>query len=90
MVIINKFNINTEMSKSIEEYIQAEGIKLLARIPFDKNFVKAIQSSKSIVEFDNSYKNIFKDIWDEIQNNLLNDMKSDSNKNSISYQTVSI
>ena len=71
-VIINKFNINTEMSKSIEQFIEPEGISLLAKIPFDKQFIKAIQNSKSIIEYDHSYENRFKIIWDDIQKIILN------------------
>jgi MinD superfamily P-loop ATPase len=71
-VIINKFDINIEMSKSIQEYTRSEGVRLLAKIPFDKNFIKAIQNSKSVIEYDSAYKDRFNDIWNEIQNNLLN------------------
>jgi MinD superfamily P-loop ATPase len=70
-VIINKFDINTEMSKTIEEYLKPEGISLLAKIPFDKQFIKAIQNSKSIIEYDHSYENRFKIIWDDIQKIIL-------------------
>ncbi len=66
-VIINKYDINVEMSGNIEEYIHSEGIPLLAKIPFDKMFVKAIQNSKSIIEFDKSYESKFKNIWTEIE-----------------------
>ena len=71
-VIINKYNINTDMSKSIEQFIESEGISLLAKIPFDKKFIKAIQNSKSIIEYDHSYKSKFKIIWDDIQKIILN------------------
>ena len=71
-VIINKFDINTEMSKSIEQFIEPHGISLLAKIPFDKQFIKAIQNSKSIIEYDHSYENRFKIIWDDIQKIILN------------------
>lgn len=71
-VIINKFDMNTEMSKSIEQYIEPQGISLLAKIPFDKQFIKAIQNSKSIIEYDHSYENRFKIIWDDIQKIILN------------------
>lgn len=66
-VIINKFDINADMSRNIEEFINSERIKLLAKIPFDKNFIKAIQNSKSIIEYDLSYRTRFKIIWDDIQ-----------------------
>lgn len=71
-VIINKFNINNQISNSIEEYIESSGIKLLAKIPFDKNFIKAIQNSRSINNYDHSYSIKFKEIWDEIRKVVLN------------------
>lgn len=71
-VIINKFNINDDVSKIIEEYIDSEGVKLLAKIPFDKNFTKAVQSSRSIISYDFSYLNKFKAIWNDIQKVVLN------------------
>jgi MinD superfamily P-loop ATPase len=71
-VIINKFNINNQISNSIEEYIESSGIKLLAKIPFDKNFIKAIQHSRSIINYDHSYSIILKEIWNQIENIVLN------------------
>ncbi len=70
-VIINKFDINADMSRNIEKFISLKGIKLLAKIPFDKKFVQAIQNSKSIIEYDHSYENRFKIIWDDIQKIIL-------------------
>ena len=71
-VLINKFDINTDMSRNIEVFIQSEGIKLLAKIPFDKKFVQAIQNSKSIIEYDHTYESRFKVIWNDIRQILLN------------------
>jgi MinD superfamily P-loop ATPase len=71
-VIINKFDINTDMSRNIEVFIQSEGIKLLEKIPFDKIFVQAIQNSKSIIEYDHTYESRFKAIWNNIRQTLLN------------------
>jgi len=71
-VIINKFDINTDISNSIEDFIKPEGIILLAKIPFDKKFIKAIQNSKSIIEYDLTYVERFKTIWNDIQKNILN------------------
>lgn len=71
-VIINKYDINTDMSKSIEHFIESEGISLLAKIPFDKKFIKAIQNSKSIIKYDHSYKSKFEIIWNDIQKITLN------------------
>jgi MinD superfamily P-loop ATPase len=71
-VIVNKYDINNNMSNIIEQFIESEVISLLAKIPFDKNFIKAIQNSKSIIEYDHSYKSKFKIIWNDIQKIILN------------------
>jgi len=71
-VIINKYDINVEMSRNIEEFIQSVGISLLAKISFDKMFVKAIQNSKSIIEFDKNYESKFKNIWNDIEEIIKN------------------
>lgn len=71
-VIINKYDINTDMSNSIEKFIRPEGISLLAKIPFDKKFIKAIQNSKTIIEYDHAYIDTFKTIWNDIQKVILN------------------
>jgi len=71
-VIINKYDINIEMSKNIEEFIQSQGISLLDKVLFDKTFVKAIQNSKSIIEFDKNYESKFKNIWNSIERIIKN------------------
>jgi MinD superfamily P-loop ATPase len=71
-VIINKHSINDDVSKSIEEFIDSAGIKLLAKIPFDKNFIKAVQDSRSIINYNPLYFEKFKSIWNDIQLMVLN------------------
>ncbi len=71
-VIINKFDINEDVSRYIEDFIKSENIILLSKICFDKNFIKAVQSSRSIISYDPSYLNKFKSIWNEIQKVVLN------------------
>jgi MinD superfamily P-loop ATPase len=69
-VIINKCNINDEMSNQIEKHIVSQGIKLLAKIPFDRKFIEAIQNSRSVTEYEYSYKRTFNSIWNDIHNSL--------------------
>ena len=71
-VIINKYDINVEMSGNIEEFIRSEEIPLIAKIPFDKMFVKAIQNSKSIIELDKNYESKFINIWNDIEEIIKN------------------
>lgn len=49
--IINKFDINLEMSIKIEAFLNSERIPLLGKIPFDTDMVLAMIEKKSIVEY---------------------------------------
>lgn len=42
VVAINKFDINPEMTKEIEEYCDLNDIKVVLRMPFDKKIVESI------------------------------------------------
>lgn len=49
--IINKYNINNQVTHEIEAFLKASDIQLLAKIPFDKQMVEAMIESKTIVEY---------------------------------------
>jgi MinD superfamily P-loop ATPase len=51
VAVINKYNINSDITKVIEDYLISEGIPLLMKIPFDKEVVHAMTEGKSIVEY---------------------------------------
>jgi MinD superfamily P-loop ATPase len=63
--IINKYDINIEIALEIEQYLNSEGIRLLARIPFDKEMVEAMVEGKTIVEYNpGSYTtSLIKETW---------------------------
>ncbi len=50
-VIINKFDLNEEMSITIEAYCTQEGIAVTGKIPFDPQVVEAMVHCKSIIEY---------------------------------------
>ncbi len=50
--IINKADINEEMSQLISAYLDENNIDLLARLPYDENFTRAMVAEKTIVEYD--------------------------------------
>lgn len=50
--VINKCDINKNVADQIEEYLESENIKVLARFPFDKRIVKAMAEGKTIIEYD--------------------------------------
>jgi len=50
-VIVNKYDLNSDMTKKIEEYCKKNEITLLEKIPFDKNVVESIIEGKTIIEY---------------------------------------
>jgi len=50
--IINKFDIHSEVTEEIEEFLEAQSIPLLGKLPFDECVVKAMLAGQSIPEFD--------------------------------------
>lgn len=50
-VIINKFDLNTNMANSIENYCDEKNIAVIGKIPFDPQIVEAMVHCKSIIEF---------------------------------------
>lgn len=70
-VCINKYDINTNMSDKIAEYLHTNNITLLGKIPYDNSFTKAQRLSQSIIEYkENNLQPIIKNIYSTIINNL--------------------
>ncbi len=67
--IINKFDLNEEMSQNIEEYLNKEGIEVVAKLPYDETFTKALAVAKPIVEYDKNGKlsSLVTKAWEEIK-----------------------
>ena len=51
MAIINKYNINAEISDEISSFLKNLNIPLIAKIPYSEDFVSAMVAGKSIVEY---------------------------------------
>ena len=50
-VITNKYDLNVEMAQQIENFCTENGVRTIAKIPFDKQVVEAMIQCKSIVEY---------------------------------------
>jgi len=71
LLIINKFDINLQMTNRIEETAKELGIKLLGRMPFDPLVNEAVNHLKTIVEYPESEASkslikIYKQLKEEI------------------------
>jgi len=67
--IINKYDLNLEMTQKIEEFLQKENSKVIAKLPYNETFAKAMSEAKTIVEYDKN-SDISKEIqkvWNEIK-----------------------
>jgi MinD superfamily P-loop ATPase len=67
-VVINKFDLNDENSKTIEEYCKSKGIPIAGKILFSKEVSKSIVNEVPAVEYckDGVAKEIIK-IWNEVR-----------------------
>jgi len=70
LVCINKYDINEENSRRIENYCYKEGIKVAAKIPFDNVVTQAIVSGIPVVEYSsNKVTQQIKKLWQVVSVN---------------------
>jgi len=69
-VIINKYDLNSDMSDQIEDWCRQNRITIAGLLPFDRQMVEAMIMGKSITEFnpDNGISKKIKIIWNKITN----------------------
>lgn len=67
--LINKFDINVDITTTIEAFLKEQNIPLLAKIPFDKTMVEAMTEGKTIVEYapDSYIAGQIKAVWQMIK-----------------------
>ncbi len=65
--IINKFDLNKNVSDKIEQFLSAENIDKLAKLPYDKIFTEAMTEGVTVVEYiDSRSKTTIKNTWEKI------------------------
>ena len=71
-VIINKSDINNRISEEIQEKVKSSGKEILGEIPYDREFIDALQDGKSIIEYNNDsgLSSLVREIYEKINNNL--------------------
>ncbi|MDD2399420.1 MAG: ATP-binding protein [Sulfurovum sp.] len=69
--IINKYDLNAEITNEIEAFLQEEHISLAAKVAYDETFAKALSQAKTIVEYgDSNLKAEIEQSWQNIKNIL--------------------
>ncbi len=61
-IIINKYDLNKEQAGLVEEFAKRNDLKILAKIPFDKKFAKALTEMVPIIEYEKGYEKVFNEI----------------------------
>ena len=71
IVCINKYDINPNNTKEIEEFCKGENIPIVGEIPYDITITRAMVNEQSIIEYSNGQlsKSIQK-MWEEIRGRL--------------------
>ncbi len=66
--IINKYDINKDVTKDIIQFLNDEAIEYIASLPYDENFTKAMTFGKTIVEYDKGeLKDLIISSWKKIK-----------------------
>ena len=67
--IINKYDLNKNVSKDIETFLKEEEIVHIGDLPYDENFTSAMVNGKTIIETENNniLKSILIDSWEKIK-----------------------
>ncbi|WP_321996087.1 4Fe-4S binding protein [Draconibacterium orientale] len=71
--IINKHDINSEFTATVERYLNDTNIPLVGKIPFSELFVESMLHEKSLVEYvpDHPISLNLKTIWEKISTNQI-------------------
>ena len=72
LVCVNKFDLNLDLTRNIENFAGDEGLPYLGRIPFDPIFTKAMVQGQTIFEYnsDSSGGHAVKQIWKNLLEKL--------------------
>ncbi len=66
--IINKYDLNLDVTNEIKDFLKKEEINHLANIPYSSEFTKAITNGETIVEYDKGkLKIIIENTWKQIK-----------------------
>ncbi len=70
-LVVNKYDLNKEMTEKIEKYCQNNNVQFIGKIGFDKVVVRAMVEGKTVVEYSNGKtKEEIIRIWDILQDGI--------------------
>lgn len=71
-VCINKYDLNRDMTETIEAYARDKGLPVVGRIPFDPSFTEAMVQKQTIIEYDDTCdaSQAVKGVWERVRSIL--------------------
>ena len=71
-VCINKYDLNRDMTDTIEAYARDKGLPVVGRIPFDPSFTEAMVQKQTIIEYDGNCNasQAVKGVWERLRSSL--------------------
>ncbi len=82
VVCINKFDVNQDSAKEIENYCTDLGIPVIGKIPFDETVIKAVNECRSIASYPLSPAGkAIASIWVNLYQNYLKGVPGNANRN---------
>jgi MinD superfamily P-loop ATPase len=69
---VNKFDLNLEMTASLEEEARRREMQVVGRIPFDPVFTEAMIAGQTVIEYGNNSRvtSAVREIWETIVGSL--------------------
>lgn len=65
-LVVNRFDVNVDLTEQIEEWAKGDGVRVLGRIPFDKSIPVLQMEGKAPVEGDSFSGEVIRDCWDKL------------------------
>lgn len=69
-IIINRFDLNAEYCERIEQFAKNNKMNVLGKLPYDKDFVKALVDMTPVINISDVQKKLFSNISDKLQQEL--------------------
>ena len=75
-VCVNKFDTNIENTNKIEEFCKEKGIKILGRVPFEKELGELNSNAKIAARESERYNKLFKNILETVKGEVQHERAS--------------
>ena len=68
MVCVNKYDLNLDLTRNIENFAKDKGFAFLGCVPFDPIFTEAMVQAQTVIEYGNGSKagKAIKGIWNKL------------------------